>query len=114
VVHEHLTACRREAEEALVRAFAFSPQKSSKVSAAKSSKIENRRSASELATLRARLYEAVLARPGETMVVLAQEVGLSGGELQFPMRQLRQTKQVRSAGQRNAMRYFPMAVAKSA
>jgi len=115
VVQEHLVACRREAEAAVVRAFGSGSRKSSSAGRSMhSSKSENRRSSSELATLCERLYESVVARPGETMAVLALAMNSSARELQFPMRQLRQTKQVRSAGQRSFMRYFPMAVAKAA
>ena len=110
VVHEHLAACRREAEAALVRAFG-SRKASSGVRSAYSSKSENRRSTAELAALREQLYEVVLGKPGETMALLALAMSSSARELQFPMRQLRQTKQVRGAGQRGFTRYFPMAAA---
>ena len=115
VVHEHLAVCRHEAEAALVRAFGFRKALSG-VRSAYSSKSENRRSTAELAALREQLYEVVLAKPGETMALLALAMSSSARELQFPMRQLRQTKQVRGAGQRGFTRYFPMmaAAAKSA
>lgn len=64
--------------------------------------------------LRERLLKAVVAKPGETMIVLAVEAGSSARDLQFPMRQLRQAKQVRSAGERGSTRYFPMVVPKLA
>jgi hypothetical protein len=115
VVKEHLAACRREAEAAVGRAFCSGSRRSARAgSSARSPKSESRRNASELAALRARLYEAVLAKPGETMGVFALELGSSARVLQFPMRQLRQTKQVRSAGQRSSTRYFPMVVSKTA
>ncbi len=56
----------------------------------------------------------VLAKPGETMTVLASAMNSSGVELQFPLRLLRANKQVRCADERNATRYFPMVVAKPA
>jgi hypothetical protein len=115
VVEEHLEACRREAEAALKRAFGASPRKAVRAGdRARSTKAENRRNPSELAMLRERLLKAVAAKPGETMTVLAVEAGSSARDLQFPMRQLRQAKQVRSAGERGATRYFPMVVPKSA
>ena len=64
--------------------------------------------------LRERLLKAVVAKPGETMTVLAVEADSSARDLQFPMRQLRQAAQVRSAGERGFTRYFPMVVPKSA
>ena len=115
VVEEHLEACRREAEAALKRAFGASARKAVRSGGRpRSTKAENRRNPFELAILRERLLNAVAAKPGETMTVLAVEAGSSARELQFPMRQLRQTKQVRSAGQRGFTRYFPMVVPKSA
>jgi len=114
VVNEHLAGCRREAEAALERAFGSGPRKASSAGRSVPSKGENRRSTSELTKLRAQLFEVLLAQPGETMAVLAMTMSSSVRELQFPMRKLKQDKQVRSAGQRGLTRYFPMTVAKSA
>ena len=114
VVQDHLMACRREAEVAVKRAFAATPRRKMRAGDRPgSTKAENRRELSELAGLRERLFNAVLAKPGETMTILAVEAGSSARELQFPMRQLRRAKQVRSAGQRGFTRYFPMVVPKS-
>ena len=115
VVQEHLEACRREAEVALKRAFGAAPRKTKRADEPRGSMTaENRRDPAELAILRERLLKAVEAKPGETMSILAVEAGSSARELQFPMRQLRRAKQVRSAGQRGLTRYFPMVVSKSA
>ena len=115
VVSEHLEACQREAEAALTRAFGSGARKVSRAGGRpRSTKAENRRNPSELGMLRERLLKAVAAKPGETITVLAVEAGSSARDLQFPMRQLRQAKQVRSAGQRGFTRYFPMVVPKSA
>ena len=105
VVEEHLEACRLEAEAALKRAFGVSPRKAARAGdRPRSTKGQNRRNPSELALLRERLLRAVVAKPGETMSVLSAEAGSSARELQFPMRQLRQAKQVRSAGERGSPR----------
>ncbi len=115
VVHAHLAAAHREDEAALVRAFGTGFQKSWRAArSAPSSKSDNRRSTSELAALRGQLYEAVLAEPGETIAVLALAMNSSAQELKFPMKQLKQAKHVRSAGERGFTRYSPMAVAKTA
>lgn len=115
VVEEHLEACRLEAEAALKRAFGVSPRKAVRGGdRARSAKAENRRNSSELAMLRERLLQAVAAKPGETMTVLAVEAGSSARDLKFPMRQLKQARQVRSAGERGSTRYFPMVLPKSA
>ena len=114
VVQEHLVACHREAEVALKRAFGDASRRATRVGDCPGlTKAENRRSPSELAALRERVLKAVLAKPGETMTILAAEAGSSARELQFPMRQLRQAKQVRTAGQRGFTRYVAMVVPKS-
>lgn len=59
---------------------------------APSSKSDNRRSTSELAALRGQLYEAVLAKPGETIAVLALAMNSSAQELKFPMKQPRRMR----------------------
>jgi hypothetical protein len=58
--------------------------------------------------LEKRLHEAVCAQPGETMVVLAQAVGATPQELRRPATLLRRQGRIRSAGQRQYTRYFPM------
>ncbi len=98
---EHLAACQREAEAALTRAFGSGGRKALRSrSRPRSTKAENRRSPVKLAVLREQLLKAVVAKPGETMSILAVEAGSSARELQFPMRQLRQAKQVHSAAAR--------------
>lgn len=113
IVQEHLEACRSEAEAALKRAFG-TPRHVRRAGDRPGSTKADSRSPSELAVLRERLLKAVVAKPGETMSILAVEAGSSARELQFPMRQLRKAKQVRSAGQRGFTRYFPLVVPKSA
>jgi len=66
-----------------------------------------RRASTELSTLGARLLEAVIARPGETMTVLAPGLGCSPRELHRPMAALKQAGRVRSVGQRHQTRYYP-------
>ena len=72
-----------------------------------------RRSPAELAALGEHLYSAVCSRPGETMSVLATEIGVSARELHKPMALLKSEGRVRSAGQRNHTRYFPMAASRA-
>ena len=61
-----------------------------------------------MAALCERLYQAVCAKPGEGMVVLATDIGASPRELNRPMAQLKGAGKVRSVGQRNLTRYFPL------
>ena len=67
-----------------------------------------RRSREELAALEERLYEAIRRHPGETMAVIAPAVGATAGELNRPATSLRGKGRVRSVGQRQYTRYFPM------
>ena len=67
-----------------------------------------RRSRKELAALEERLYQAICSHPGETMAVIAPAVGATGRELNLPATSLRNKDRVRSVGQRQYTRYFPM------
>lgn len=67
-----------------------------------------RRPREELAQLAERLYAAICAHPGETMTVLAPAVGLPARELGRPATLLRRSGRVRSVGERQYTRYFPM------
>ena len=68
-----------------------------------------RRAPEELAALGARFYAVLCRQPGETMAVLAPQVGVASQVLQVAVARLRRTKQVRTVGQRQHTRYFPMA-----
>ena len=61
-----------------------------------------------MAGLAERLYEAVCANPGETMAVLIAKVGGSARTLHRPMWLLKRSERVRSVGERQHTRYFPM------
>ena len=115
LVRKHVEACEIAAAAAVQRAFGAARRSraerpaSRKRSVPKPGAMNNRRSAAELAKLGERLYAAVCDKPGETMHVIAAEVGASPRELQRPMFLLKQAGKVRSAGQRSFTRYFPMA-----
>ena len=70
--------------------------------------VARRRSPQEMETLGERLYQEICARPGETMAVLAPAVGSRAVALQFPATRLKKAGRIRSVGQRNRTRYFPM------
>ena len=107
VVREHLAACETAAAVAVRTAFerATKPTKPSRPTKRPSSP---RRSRAELEALEEQLYEAILRHPGETMAVLAPAVGATAQELNRPARGLRRQGRVRSLGQRQYTRYFPM------
>jgi plasmid replication initiation protein len=69
-----------------------------------------RRTAGELDEVCGRLCALVRARPGESIVMLAEEMGEPAGALQRPMAKLRADGRVRTVGQRHLMRYFPTVV----
>jgi hypothetical protein len=73
-----------------------------------------RRTKLEVNELAEQLHQAVKSCPGETMTVLAARVGEKPRALLRPMMHLKVAGRVRSAGERNFTRYFPMAAAKVA
>ena len=83
LIAEHIAAMRKAAQEAMERAFASSravpTPADQRVRARQGGK---RRAAADLAALGERFYGAVCTKPGETMTVLAAEVGASAVELQ--------------------------------
>ena len=110
VVREHFVASRKAARAALERAFAEvqgePAQRSPETKQPSQSK--PRRTPEEIAALSERLYTAISETPGETMMVLAQAVGMTTRDLSVPMGRLKQAGRVRSVGQRSHTRYFPM------
>lgn len=67
----------------------------------------SRRSATALDETCQALCDLVRARPGSSMVELAEQLRSTVRELQRPMAKLRADGRVRSVGQRHMMRYFP-------
>ena len=72
---------------------------------------DRRRSPEEVAELAERLAAAVHATPGETMTVLAAEVGAKPRDLGIAVKHLRSAARIRTVGERQGMRYFPAAPA---
>lgn len=110
LVEEHITACRKAAQDAVDRAFASAVGKPPRTRAPRpnTSGRRGKRPATEIAALSERLYEAVCAKPGETIGVLQAEIGASPRELHRPMALLKRSGRVRSVGSRHLTRYFPM------
>jgi hypothetical protein len=106
VVRDHLAACRRAADAAVQRAFDGIGKAPPRVRTEGSGR---RRQPTEMAAVSEKLYRAVCARPGETIAVLAVDLDTVPRGLQRPMMHLKNAGQVRSVGQRNMTRYFPMA-----
>ena len=113
LIQEHVAASRVFAQEAVARGFATATRRqpqSGPVRRPRSSS-GKKRPAADIAALGERFYNAVCAKPGETMTVLAPEVGASARELQRSVTLLRRANRVRSVGSRHLTRYFPMASA---
>lgn len=111
LVREHLAEQQLAAKTALEGAFATAA--APRAAARRPAKLHRRESA-ELTKLVERLFEAVRACPGETMTVISARVGETPKALQWPMMRLKDAGRVRSAGERNFTRYFPMQSAKAA
>lgn len=112
LVRQHLVAQQVAAKAAIERAFA-SATTATRAPVRRRANYR-RRPSTEVAELAGRLLDAVRACPGETMTVIAARVGLKPRALHRPMTHLKDAGQVRSAGERNFTRYFPMGLAKSA
>ncbi len=109
LVREHLAACEAAAAMAVRAAFERATKAPARSSRRKPAKAPApRRSPEEMAALEERLYEAIRRHPGETMVVIAPAAGATARELNRPATSLRQQGRVRSVGQRQYTRYFPM------
>ena len=67
-----------------------------------------RRSPDELEQLRARLYEHIVAHPGERIEQIKVALGASTRELAVPLQKLIYGDRVRTEGERRATRYFPV------
>ena len=109
LVREHLAACEAAAEVAVRDAFRQASAANSKSRRCKATKAPApRRSREELQALQERLYLAIRQHPGETMAVIGPAVGASARDLNRPATTLRREGRVRSVGQRQYTRYFPM------
>jgi hypothetical protein len=108
LIQEHIAASRMSAEEAVARAFASA---ASMAAAGPARRVRcpqgKKRASADIAVLGERFYRAVSAKPGETMMVLAAEVGASSRELQRSVTLLRRAGRVRAVGSRHLTRYFP-------
>jgi hypothetical protein len=83
LIQAHIAASLRSAQDAVARAFASAGRApvSSTMPRGPRSSLGQRRVGGELAALGERFYEAVCAKPGETMSVLKADVGASAREL---------------------------------
>jgi hypothetical protein len=121
LVQAHIAASRTAAAAAVERAFAAAnsaaggrPQRAKVASTAARAKPAPRRAAEEVAVLAEKFDAALRRSPGETMATLAPQVGASPRALQVAVARLKRAGRVRSVGQRQFTRYFPMTAAAAA
>ena len=112
LVVSYVDEVRQAAEQALARALcrpaaAGRRSKGKRDRPATASSTTKRRTAAELDAACEQLCALVRARPGESIITLAEEVGEPAGALQRPMAKLRAEGRVRTVGERHLMRYFP-------
>jgi hypothetical protein len=106
----HIAASRRSAQQAVERAFVAAAAGPAVVQRrVKPTEGQKRRASADVAALGERFYRVVCAKPGETMTVLARQVGASARELHRSVMLLRQAGRVRCVGNRQQTRYFPTA-----
>jgi hypothetical protein len=113
MVAEHIASTRKAAQIAVERAFASAgTQARPPTSAARAVRTRasgKRRASTELEKLSEQFMGAVTRKPGETMTVLAADVGASARELHRAVSRLKQAGRVRTIGERSQTRYFPLA-----
>jgi hypothetical protein len=110
VIQDHIAASYKAAAAAVEQAFSLAT--AGRVAAPRALRAEptgRHRAPTEMAALGERFHQVVCARPGETMSVLAAEVGVSARELTRPVMHLKRAGQIRSVGERHLTRYFPLA-----
>jgi hypothetical protein len=108
LVSEHVAALRAAAASAVERAFSVAGCRGRGTAPAPRRAAGNRRAPDEVAALAEKLYAAVSANPGAGMPKLASLLGTSPSALNRPAVLLRRSGRLRSVGQRQGTRYFPM------
>lgn len=113
LVASYVDDVRRTVQEAVMRSFlkpgpAPRSARGRHVRDADAGRLAKRRTAEELGELCEKLYGLVCARPGEAMTVFAEQIGLPLISLHLPMSKLKAEGRVRSVGERNLTRYFPV------
>lgn len=109
LIEEHIAASRAVAQESVARAFAAAAGRSVRAKPPRPARASGRkRPSADIAVLGERFYEAACAKPGETMTVLAVDVGASSRELHRSVTLLRRAGRIRAVGSRHLTRYFPL------
>ncbi len=107
VVRQYVASALREAQGVVQRGFGNAAVVRATEPYTKRAQSSARRSETEIAALCEALYAAVCAHPGETMAMLAPQLGEAPKQLHRPMSRLRRAERVRTVGERHKTRYFP-------
>jgi len=117
LVQQHLRACQREVAAVVERTFrataVTATRPEPKAKRAKSKQAGPRRTPAEIQALGERFYELLCTKPGAAMTVYSAELGVTPSELHRPVARLKRAKLVRSVGERQAAKYFPLLLAGS-
>lgn len=109
LIQEYIATSQLSAQQAVARAFAAAAIAPSRPTRrVRCSAQGKKRPSADIAMLGERFYKAVCAKPGETMTVLAADLGASARELHRSVTLLRRASRVRAVGTRHLTRYFPM------
>lgn len=112
LIEQHLRACQQEVAAAVERTFraaaATATKPKSHAKTAKPKRESARRTPAQVHALGERFYELVCKKPGSAMTVYSAELGVTPRELHRPVALLKRAKLVRSVGERQATRYFPL------
>jgi hypothetical protein len=113
LVRNHIEATRKTATAAIERAFSAAPPASERPGAHAAqrkprAKAAPRRAVEEVLALAEQFYAVLCRSPGETMATLAPQVDASPRALHVAVARLKRAGRVRSVGQRQHTRYFPM------
>lgn len=118
LIEQHLRACQREVAAAVERTFraaaVTATKPKSKANAAKPKRESGaRRTPAQIHALGEQFYELLCKKPGSTMAVYSAELGVTPRELHRPVAVLKRARLVRSVGERQATKYFPLPLAGS-
>ena len=116
MVGDVLVLIRRAANDAINNALSGTAatdgcgagRKHGKRSKRRVSKSQVRRSPEDLSDLCERLYQTIDEQPGEGMAAYAEALAVAARDLGVVMGRLKKTGRVRTVGERDRMRYFPM------
>jgi len=111
IVQDHIAASRLAAMQAMERAFGnetHTTLKTGRTVSRTRAPYGKRRLKHEMAAFAEDLFQAVCVTPGTTITILAAKLGVPVKDLQRPMAILKTAGRVKSVGERNWTRYFPV------